>query len=57
MLAFMDYIQNAFFAETNWNRDNSYGSLTDTARGKKTPRFFHAVQKPSRLTLSPPFRI
>ncbi len=34
MLNFMDYVQNAFYTSTNWNRDNSYGTLTATARGK-----------------------
>lgn len=34
MLGFMDYVQGAFYEATQWNRDNSYGSLTDTARGK-----------------------
>ncbi|SLM36708.1 mitochondrial distribution and morphology protein 10 [Lasallia pustulata] len=28
----MDYVQNAFYDATHWNRDNSYGSLTATAR-------------------------
>lgn len=32
MLGFMDYVQNAFYEASRWNRDNSYGSLTDTAR-------------------------
>lgn len=34
MLGFMDYVQNAFYDATHWNRDNSYGTLTATARGK-----------------------
>lgn len=33
MLGFMDYLQGAFYEASRWNRDNSYGSLTDTARG------------------------
>ena len=33
MLDFMDYVQQAFFSATHWNRDNSYGALTATARG------------------------
>ncbi|GKZ70601.1 mitochondrial distribution and morphology protein 10 [Aspergillus niger] len=32
MLDFMDYIQLAFAEATNWNRDNSYSSLTATAQ-------------------------
>ncbi|MCJ1313901.1 Mitochondrial distribution and morphology protein 10 [Agyrium rufum] len=32
MLGFMDHIQQAYYGETNWNTDNSYGSLTATAR-------------------------
>ncbi|MCJ1447292.1 MAG: Mitochondrial distribution and morphology protein 10 [Stictis urceolatum] len=32
MLDFMDYVQQAFFSATHWNRDNSYGALTATAR-------------------------
>lgn len=32
MLDFMDYIQLAFAEGTNWNRDNSYTSLTATAQ-------------------------
>lgn len=34
MLDFMDYIQLAFAEATNWNRDNSYSSLTTTAQCK-----------------------
>ena len=34
MLDFMDYVQNAFHTFSNWNRDNSYGTLTATARGR-----------------------
>lgn len=34
MLDFMDYIQLAFAESTNWNRDNSYSSLTTTAQCK-----------------------
>lgn len=34
MLDFMDYIQLAFAEATNWNRDNSYLSLTTTAQCK-----------------------
>ena len=33
MLGFMDYVQQAFFTASHWNPDNSYGSLTATARG------------------------
>ncbi|OQD86647.1 hypothetical protein PENANT_c007G09013 [Penicillium antarcticum] len=32
MLDFMDYIQLSFAEATNWNRDNSYTSLTTTAQ-------------------------
>ncbi|KAJ5997391.1 hypothetical protein N7499_006215 [Penicillium canescens] len=32
MLDFMDYIQLSFAEATNWNRDNSYSSLTTTAQ-------------------------
>ncbi|KAL9126547.1 MAG: hypothetical protein Q9217_004427 [Psora testacea] len=32
MLGFMDYVQNAFYQATGWNRDNSYGTLTATSR-------------------------
>ncbi|KAL4802152.1 hypothetical protein BDV18DRAFT_164327 [Aspergillus unguis] len=32
MLDFMDYIQLAFAEETQWNRDNSYSSLTATTQ-------------------------
>ncbi|KAK0264342.1 Mitochondrial distribution and morphology protein 10 [Friedmanniomyces endolithicus] len=31
MLEFMDYVQAAFHAQSRWNRDNSYASLTITA--------------------------
>ena len=31
MLEFMDYVQAAFHAQSRWNRDNSYASLTTTA--------------------------
>ncbi|KAI9043407.1 mitochondrial distribution and morphology protein 10 [Aspergillus affinis] len=40
MLDFMDYIQLAFAEATDWNRDNSYSSLTATAQSLldfKTP--------------------
>lgn len=37
MLGFMDYVQNAFYEKTHWNRDNSYGALIDTARGLGNP--------------------
>ena len=33
MLGFMDYVQNAFYKASGWNRDNSYGTLTATSRG------------------------
>ncbi|EFR04678.1 hypothetical protein MGYG_07684 [Nannizzia gypsea CBS 118893] len=32
MLDFMDYIQLAFSDASGWNRDNSYSTLTDTAK-------------------------
>ncbi|MCJ1232424.1 Mitochondrial distribution and morphology protein 10 [Varicellaria rhodocarpa] len=32
MLGFMDYVQSDFQTSSNWNRDNSYGNLTATAR-------------------------
>jgi hypothetical protein len=32
MLDFMEYIQLGFAEATNWNRDNSYSSLTATAQ-------------------------
>ncbi|KAK0507834.1 hypothetical protein JMJ35_009723 [Cladonia borealis] len=32
MLGFMDYVQNAFYEASHWNRDNSYGTLTATSR-------------------------
>ncbi|KAJ5599480.1 hypothetical protein N7450_000547 [Penicillium hetheringtonii] len=41
MLDFMDYIQLAFAEATNWNRDNSYLSLTTTAQGNAFG-LFHA---------------
>lgn len=31
MLQFMDYVQSAFLAQSRWNVDNSYASLTTTA--------------------------
>lgn len=33
MLPYMDYVQNAFYEATEWNQDNSYATLTATARG------------------------
>ncbi|KAL9587445.1 MAG: hypothetical protein Q9212_000261 [Teloschistes hypoglaucus] len=30
MLDFMDYVQNAFYEASHWNRNNSYGTLTAT---------------------------
>lgn len=41
MLEFMDHAQNVFYSQTNWNLDNSYPSLTATARALldfSTPR-------------------
>ncbi|KAL8940016.1 MAG: hypothetical protein Q9216_003039 [Gyalolechia sp. 2 TL-2023] len=35
MLDFMDYVQNAFYEASHWNRNNSYGALTATAQGKQ----------------------
>lgn len=32
MWPFMDFVQNAFYEESAWNRDNSYGNLTVTSR-------------------------
>ncbi|KAL8710054.1 MAG: hypothetical protein Q9220_005325 [cf. Caloplaca sp. 1 TL-2023] len=32
MLDFMDYVQNAFYETSNWNRNNSYGNLTATSQ-------------------------
>ncbi|KAI9779735.1 MAG: Mitochondrial distribution and morphology protein 10 [Geoglossum umbratile] len=32
MLGFMEYVQNAFLDASHWNQDNSYSSLTATAR-------------------------
>lgn len=37
MLAYMDYVQNAFYQATSWNPDNSYVNLTATARGINPP--------------------
>ncbi|KAF2225669.1 hypothetical protein BDZ85DRAFT_69716 [Elsinoe ampelina] len=40
MLQYMDYVQNAFYGTTRWNRDNFYGTLTATANALldfKTP--------------------
>lgn len=31
----MDYIQLAFSDASGWNRDNSYSTLTDTAKGTR----------------------
>lgn len=57
MLGFMDYVQNAFYEASHWNRDNSYGSLEDTARSIYfLPSFFPSCPKKSThlLTHSPP---
>ncbi|KAL9603068.1 MAG: hypothetical protein Q9219_001432 [cf. Caloplaca sp. 3 TL-2023] len=32
MLDFMDYVQNAFYEASHWNRNNSYGTLTATSQ-------------------------
>ncbi|KAL8763210.1 MAG: hypothetical protein Q9184_000927 [Pyrenodesmia sp. 2 TL-2023] len=32
MLDFMDYVQNAFYEASHWNRNNSYGTLTTTSQ-------------------------
>ncbi|KAF2398620.1 mitochondrial distribution and morphology protein 10 [Trichodelitschia bisporula] len=44
MFTFMDYIQNAFYSASHWNRDNSYSTLTATAQALldfQTPRGLH----------------
>ncbi len=33
MLDFMEYVQNAFYEASHWNRNNSYGTLTATSQG------------------------
>ncbi|KAF2088036.1 mitochondrial distribution and morphology protein 10 [Saccharata proteae CBS 121410] len=41
MLGFMDHVQNAFYAASHWNHDNSYSHLTATAQALldfQTPR-------------------
>lgn len=40
MLDFMDYIQLAFAEATEWNRDNSYSSLTATAQCRSIDHIF-----------------
>src|SRR5579862_4589348 len=37
MLGFMEYVQNAFLDASYWNQDNSYSSLTATARSPVFP--------------------
>ena len=41
MLDFMDYVQNAFYEASHWNRNNSYGTLTATSQGKLTQSLLH----------------
>lgn len=36
MLGFMDYVQDAFYEASSWDRDNSYGTLTATSRSRYT---------------------
>ncbi len=48
MLGFMDYVQNAFYQASRWDRDNSYGTLTATSRSAQINNLFN--QDP-RLTL------
>ena len=36
MLGFMDYVQNAFYEASRWDRDNSYGTLNATSRSRYT---------------------
>ena len=48
MLSYMDYIQQAFYASTNWNEDNSYANLNATARGNPPPS-----TSPVNLILTP----
>ncbi|CAF9931179.1 MAG: hypothetical protein GOMPHAMPRED_005839 [Gomphillus americanus] len=44
MLQFMDFVQQAFFSVTNWNRDNSYGSLNATTRGTRVfQHIWHSI--------------
>lgn len=49
MLGFMDYVQNAFYEASHWNRDNSYGSLEDTARSNNFLPFAFALAPPFLL--------
>lgn len=40
MIEFMDYVQNAFYSASLWDRDNSYSTLTATANGTFASVFF-----------------
>ena len=56
MLDFMDYIQVAFAEGTQWNRDNSYSSLTATTQCEYLLSIIRTINyKNSRLPIfSPP---
>lgn len=38
MREFMDYVRNAFYEATGWDRESSYSSLNSTADGTLLPR-------------------
>lgn len=44
MLEFMDYVQAGFYAQSKWNVDNSYASLTTTAHNLLDFRVPHGIQ-------------
>lgn len=59
----MDRVQNAFYAATGWNVDNSYARLNESARGRSSPSLPHTYTNtpspalldfplPTNLTLS-----
>ena len=61
MLDFMDYVQNAFYEASHWNRNNSYGTLTATSQGKSSsailesrPMRFFTDTQPQPFSTSPP---
>jgi mitochondrial distribution and morphology protein 10 len=55
MLEFMDYVQAAFHAQSSWNRDNSYASVTTTAHNLLDFQIPHGLRLHISALSSPNF--
>jgi mitochondrial distribution and morphology protein 10 len=55
MLEFMDYVQSAFHAQTRWNTDQSYASLTTTAHNLLDFHIPHGIKLHASALSAPNF--